>query len=525
VTTLATVRQTVESLLLLLVCVVLATAAGGLRALVTAAALTGASLAGLTVLQEFLIGNTWDFGGLSKVGAGPDLGGATARHSGPLDDPNVWGRNLVLLLPLTLLLSRSGGRRGLLGAGGAAALACGVYLSGSRGALLAAAVALVVWIPLGTARPRRAMLLLALCALAALAVPGVGSRLLTLADAPDAVGGGGDPSLAGRVTVLEHAVAMAVDHPVLGVGAGNFLLADEQYRLQQTTWAGPLQAHNLYLEIVAETGALGALAWALFLGTVIGCGLRTLRAARGGAGTAVEQRSVAAAVLAGLAGWLTASVFLHMNEFRLLLIAVAAAVVADAGRPMARAPEPAAARPVSSRGWWRPAAAAAVAAAALAPVVGVWEVVWRAEAEGRVVPADSSPGVPYVHDVSTRPFLASSYAALAQQVASSGEEGSARATASAHSSVVTVTATGPSAAAAGQGAQRVLASTANLAAVAGAAYVLEPTALVPSIEQDTVVRPTRAAGLLVLCGLSVLVAVRLPQSSPSQSQLPKRSGR
>lgn len=511
--TLASVRQTVESLLFLLVLCVLASAPGGVRALVAAAGVTGAVLAGLSVVQEFALGNAWDFGGFSVVGSGPDLGGATARHSGPLDDPNVWGRNLVLLLPLGLLLWRTASTA-LLRAGaalGVLGLLAGIYLSGSRGALVATAVAVAVWFPFGLARPRRALLMLLVGAAVASMLPGLSSRLATLADAGDAASGGGDPSLAGRVTVLEHAVAMATDHPVLGVGAGNFLLADREYRLRETTWAGPLQAHNLYLEIVAETGALGGVVWLLFLGAAVGVALRALLARRRPADAATAyDRHVALAVVSALAGWLTASVFLHMNEFRLLLVVIAAGVVVDARRHESRVlPPRRTAWPLRERAErLAPAALASAGVLVLAPLVGLHETQWQAGLDARVVAADPARGVPYVHDIATRPFLASTYAQVARDLAEGPAQERVGATTevevSPHAAVVSMTATAKAPDDAVAAVTSVLRDARRVLAQPGVRYVLKPSADV-QLDRRRVLQPLRALLLVVAAVTAALL--------------------
>lgn len=514
--TLATVRQTVESLLFLLVLCVLASGPGGVRALVVAAGATGAVLASLSVVQEFALGNAWDFAGFSAVGSGPDLGGATARHSGPLDDPNVWGRNLVLLLPLGLLLWRTAGAAlpRAVAAVGVLGLLAGIYLSGSRGALLATAVALTIWFPFGLARPRRALLVLLVGAAVASMLPGLSSRLATLADAGSATSEGGDPSIAGRVTVLEHAVAMATDHPVLGVGAGNFLLADQEYRLRETTWAGPLQAHNLYLEIVAETGALGGVAWLLLLGAAGGVALRSFLVRRRPADESTAyDRQVALAVVAGLAGWMSASVFLHMNEFRLLLVVIAAGIVVD-GRRHARRVLPAerAVRPLRDRAErLAPAAVAVALVLVLAPGWGVHGTQWQARLDARVVAADPVRDIPYVHDVGTRPFLGSTYAAVVRQLAdTSAQERVGTSTAveaSTHAPIVSMTATAESPADAAAAVTSVLRDASRVLAQPGVRYVLKPSADV-QIDRQRVVRPLHVLLLLVTAlSAALLLAV------------------
>ena len=60
---------------------------------------------------------------------------------------------------------------------------------------------------------------------------------------------------------------MFADHPILGVGLGNYPLLYQQYsqRLGIDLRSEIRQAHNLYLEVAAETGLLGLLSFGLLL--------------------------------------------------------------------------------------------------------------------------------------------------------------------------------------------------------------------------------------------------------------------
>jgi putative inorganic carbon (hco3(-)) transporter len=78
-----------------------------------------------------------------------------------------------------------------------------------------------------------------------------------------------------RLAHWQGALAMSRDYPWLGVGFGNYEAAYPQYRLMN--WTHPLgHAHNYYLNIMAETGFLGAAAYLLFWAAVIAQSLRQL---------------------------------------------------------------------------------------------------------------------------------------------------------------------------------------------------------------------------------------------------------
>jgi O-antigen ligase len=295
--------------------------------------LTLAVLAALTVLQEFVLSNGSTLAGLSNVPVQADIGGATARHSGPQGDANFWGRVLLLGLPFALSLAHtSTSRRGtVLWTCCALSIGAGVVLTGSRGTLLGAFVVFCVWALLTGGRVAKGVALTPLVAGLVLLVPGVGSRLLTLS----AVGADGlavaDPSLEGRVAAQRVALEMGVDHPVLGVGPGNFLGLSPDYLQRLAIDSVPLAPHNQYLEATAEGGLVGLAAWLLLLGAAAFTAARARILTRAG-GPAVDREAPVAlsnAVLAALVGWSVASVFLHLATFRTFLFMAALAAALD----------------------------------------------------------------------------------------------------------------------------------------------------------------------------------------------------
>lgn len=63
-----------------------------------------------------------------------------------------------------------------------------------------------------------------------------------------------------RIAHWQAAVSMAQEHPLFGVGLGNYADVYDAYRL--INWEEPLgHAHNLYLNFLAETGVVGLVAY------------------------------------------------------------------------------------------------------------------------------------------------------------------------------------------------------------------------------------------------------------------------
>jgi O-antigen ligase len=96
-------------------------------------------------------------------------------------------------------------------------------------------------------------------------VPQLRERFARTAMAWDGGERGVDEALSGRARIWEAAVCMIEAHPVNGVGARGFrdaypaCVADEG----PAVWgnAPALHAHQIVLEILAETGVLGLLLW------------------------------------------------------------------------------------------------------------------------------------------------------------------------------------------------------------------------------------------------------------------------
>jgi O-antigen ligase len=76
-------------------------------------------------------------------------------------------------------------------------------------------------------------------------------------------------SVAERLAHMEAGLGMFQSHPLLGVGIGNYPAAYPHYQVA-AVWAADLgHAHNYYINIAAEAGALGFLAWILLIVSAI----------------------------------------------------------------------------------------------------------------------------------------------------------------------------------------------------------------------------------------------------------------
>jgi O-antigen ligase len=77
---------------------------------------------------------------------------------------------------------------------------------------------------------------------------------------------------AGRVWLMEQALVMITEHPLLGVGTGNFAVR------------GDLRSHNQFLEVLGENGLVGGVLYLAFVVALARAAWRSPSSLRGGAG-------------------------------------------------------------------------------------------------------------------------------------------------------------------------------------------------------------------------------------------------
>jgi O-antigen ligase len=173
------------------------------------------------------------------------------------------GLLLVLGLPLVTSLAVSGSSLWLTAAG--LILGCGLlfagYVNGSRSGVFSMVIVALSMaaIPIFTGRARRRLLIVGVFAVVPLVL--VAAVLSGKTTMPAITSWSG-----GRGPIWEAAWSMFRDHPWLGVGPGNFTLAMTAggYAAAHLPWypaqsSGVEQAHNLLLQVAAETGVFGAL--------------------------------------------------------------------------------------------------------------------------------------------------------------------------------------------------------------------------------------------------------------------------
>lgn len=138
----------------------------------------------------------------------------------------------------------------------------------------------------------------------------------------------------GRAHFWPIAIRIFLDHPIFGAGVDAFGVAFTRY----DTWPGNLrveQAHNDYLQTLADAGVAGFICVVAFIVLLFRKGLRNINAADG------MPRDAAVGALAGCFGILVHSFFdfplrTHSNTFFFLILAAIATITIAASRVRSR---------------------------------------------------------------------------------------------------------------------------------------------------------------------------------------------
>jgi O-antigen ligase len=187
--------------------------------------------------------------------------------------PNGLGLFLASLLPLAAYrLSRSRGLARLACAAALAAAALGLVATFSRASWVAALAGVGA---LAIAGQRRLALKVGLAVL----LGGVAVELLSGGLISDTVTRTiGDWVVEQRAALFLAAVQMFIAHPFAGVGPGGFADQVQDYAARITQlWDYQDTPHNAYVQMAAETGVVGLLAFSIFLAACLAVLLRAAR--------------------------------------------------------------------------------------------------------------------------------------------------------------------------------------------------------------------------------------------------------
>jgi O-antigen ligase len=317
-----------------------------LRRVLWAVTLAGAGLGTLVAYQQLTGSYSTDFGGFAQLDA-DGLGFYTdgfrgegaarqKRIGGPIGEPNRWAQIMLVLVPIALFQVRASSRRlhKLIGTGVCIAILVGGSLGFSRGGAVGFGFTVLLMTLMGYVKGRHIAAAAAGLLVVALLVPQYAVRLGSLGNVLNLASSTSGPGLEnadsgtrGRITEMVAAGLVFADHPFVGVGPKMF----REHYIEYARIAGgrargvPRQAHNLGLDIAAENGALGLIAF----GGVVFVTLRELLIARRRLrGRQPELENLVMGLFFAVITYLATSVFLHASYIRYawFLLAVAGAV-------------------------------------------------------------------------------------------------------------------------------------------------------------------------------------------------------
>lgn len=267
-------------------------------------------------------------------------GRVTGAVSGLFGNPNDMALNMVTFLPLAVALAvgRSRSFMRIVALAGIPAIAAAIVFSRSRGGLVGlVAMLLVLLYYVRRVRPDLAMMVLAVSLAAIPVLPSsFTNRMSSIFNADE------DPtgSREARKQLLREGYQAFRENPVFGVGAGQFMNYSPDDR--EGAWR---ETHNAVLQVASELGLVGLVIFVLLVGSGFAAasragsalrrarqqpGARRLRgpdargpSARGPTPQGTRRGSLelyAAALMAGLAGWVFAAMFASVAYYWTLYI-------------------------------------------------------------------------------------------------------------------------------------------------------------------------------------------------------------
>ncbi|MHB8658211.1 MAG: O-antigen ligase family protein [Solirubrobacteraceae bacterium] len=250
-------------------------------------------------------------GGLSTGNSNIGVTATTVngRLTGGGGDPNLQAAGFVAAMFLSMGLLQVYRRRWLRTSliFAFAIITVAFFATESRGGLLALGVAAIVALAVFPDQRKSIFTFLALgagiAAIAAASNPGSLTRITNF--------GGGT---SGRSDIWSVAVTVFKEHPLVGVGLNNFQVVEPRFSLEPRTVSRvtyiaetPFPAHNTYLQLLAEDGVIGLIAFAAV--TVMSLRAALLAAREFERRGRYDYAHLARSVLIGSVGMLTAIFF------------------------------------------------------------------------------------------------------------------------------------------------------------------------------------------------------------------------
>ncbi|MEW6716754.1 MAG: O-antigen ligase family protein [Chloroflexota bacterium] len=294
----------------------------------------GIFLGTLSIIQYFtgtFENNYWGFAQADMQ----HLAGQTKgyRVTGPIGDPNFYAQIMLVLIPLALdrLWNERKQSLRLIAIWAIVVCSLSVVLTYSRGGFVALAVVAALLLIYYRPKPMAWLITLLVVLVVIQFVPAVYTeRIMSLSDfLPDAASSEQPgATFRGRASELIVGWLMFRDSPLVGVGYNNYPVYYQEYsrRVGLDPRIAERSAHNLYIEIAAETGLLGLTVFGLIVwDSMQGVWLawKKFKAAQMN-----DFAGIVAAFGIGLAGYLVAGLFIHdaYPRYLWILIGIALAI-------------------------------------------------------------------------------------------------------------------------------------------------------------------------------------------------------
>ena len=259
----------------------------------------------------------WGFG-LARIQDIVDPENQSYRIGGPIGDANFYGQMLLFVVPLAVDRLRYDKENlwRLIAACALAATLCSIAFTFSRGTFLATGIILLLMLVKDPPRPAVTAAILALAVTALIVflpqyIERMYSMIGTFLQSGNDSGGVQDSGIRGRLGAMQVALQIFLEHPLLGIGLGNFEHYYQHYALQfgSSERGVDLAAHSLYLEIAAERGLLGITVYLVLIWYIFRIIMKSARQLHAAGLTAYENMVFSYGF--SLLGYLATSVFLH----------------------------------------------------------------------------------------------------------------------------------------------------------------------------------------------------------------------
>jgi O-antigen ligase len=216
------------------------------------------------------------------------------RYSAAMVDVNAAGSYYVLLLGVALGAAAMASRRRLVFLIPLIAILCGLALTGSRAAVLAAAIATcaagAIWIVRSASGIARIVIAVLLAAVLVTAVALATNRA-------------GQSSLEMRGGFTRASMRMIEARPIFGVGAGRYYRLSRLVLPPSLAWFyGQENAHDYFLQITAELGVAGVLVFVWLIAAILVQPLRCFTQNRGEWSAAAFAAGAFAYILTAVSG-------------------------------------------------------------------------------------------------------------------------------------------------------------------------------------------------------------------------------